>query len=112
MIVKSGMPIKIGINFSHFKTTSSFIPSNNSRYIFDYFENKKEISNNTNKTKILNSFFKINSEEDAQITNENKFSCEKKCEKGWKNLHSCVKYFIFPHRSSKSLNTPLLVDLT
>jgi len=50
---------------------------NNNRYIFDYFENKKEISNNTNKTKILNSFFKINSEEDAQITNENKYSVQK-----------------------------------
>jgi hypothetical protein len=50
---------------------------NNSRYIFDYFENKKEISNNTNKTKILNSFFKINSEEDEQITNENKYSVQK-----------------------------------
>jgi len=32
---------------------------NNSKYIFDYFENKKEISNGNNKTKILNSFFKI-----------------------------------------------------
>jgi hypothetical protein len=32
---------------------------NNSRYIFDYFENKKEISTGNNKTKILNSFFKI-----------------------------------------------------
>ena len=28
----------------------------NSKYIFDYFENKKEISKGTNKTKILNSF--------------------------------------------------------
>ena len=33
---------------------------NNSRCIFDYFENKKEISNGTNKTTILNSFFKLN----------------------------------------------------
>ena len=31
---------------------------NNSKYIFDYFENKKEISEGTNKTKILSSFFK------------------------------------------------------
>lgn len=31
---------------------------NNSKYIFDYFENKKEISKGTNKTKILDSFFK------------------------------------------------------
>ena len=33
---------------------------NNSRCVFDYFENKKEISNGTNKTTILNSFFKLN----------------------------------------------------
>ena len=33
---------------------------NNSKYIFDYFENKKEISEGQNKTKILNSFFKTN----------------------------------------------------
>ena len=40
----------------------------NSKYIFDYFENKKEISKGTNKTKILNSFFKIN--DSADRTNE------------------------------------------
>jgi hypothetical protein len=33
---------------------------NNSRCIFDYFENKKEITNGTNNTTILNSFFKLN----------------------------------------------------
>ena len=36
----------------------------NSKYIFDYFENKKEISNGNTKTKILNSFFKIDSGSD------------------------------------------------
>ena len=36
----------------------------NSKYIFDYFENKKEISNGNTKTKILNSFFKIDGESD------------------------------------------------
>ena len=35
---------------------------NNSKYIFDYFENKKEISEGTNKTTILNSFFKTKEE--------------------------------------------------
>jgi len=35
----------------------------NSKYIFDYFENKKEISNGHTKTKILNSFFKLDAEE-------------------------------------------------
>ena len=46
----------------------------NSKYIFDYFENKKNISNgieNTNKTKskILNSFFKINQDDTNQDAN-------------------------------------------
>jgi hypothetical protein len=46
----------------------------NSKYIFDYFENKKNISNgveNTNKSKskILNSFFKINHDDTNQDAN-------------------------------------------
>ena len=40
---------------------------NNSKYIFDYFENKKEISEGINKTKILNSFFKT---KDEKVNNE------------------------------------------
>ena len=42
----------------------------NSKFIFDYFENKKNISDgntvqiNTNKTKLVNTFFKIKSEND------------------------------------------------
>jgi hypothetical protein len=48
----------------------------NSKYIFDYFENKKNISNvennsTNNKTKILDSFFKIK-KEDSTSTNEKK----------------------------------------
>ena len=46
----------------------------NSKYIFDYFENKKNISNgvenaNKSKSKILNSFFKINQDETNQDAN-------------------------------------------
>jgi len=55
---------------------------NNSKYIFDYFENKKNIStsgttpNTSNKTKILNDFFKINVDNQSipnsqQINNNN-----------------------------------------
>jgi hypothetical protein len=53
----------------------------NSKYIFEYFENKKNISEgntiqtNSNKTKIMNSFFKINKESENNstiTTNENK----------------------------------------
>jgi hypothetical protein len=35
---------------------------NNNKYIYDYFETKKSVSLNNKKTKILNSFFKINTE--------------------------------------------------
>jgi hypothetical protein len=50
----------------------------NSKYIFDYFENKKKISQGeiTNKNTMLNSFFKINpsSEKIMDSTNNNIFS--------------------------------------
>ena len=51
---------------------------NNSKYIFDYFENKKDVSLNNNKTKLLNNFFKINCEnDDTQNTTINKDSVQK-----------------------------------
>ena len=46
----------------------------NSKYIFDYFENKKDIStgnNTTNKNQVLESFFKINSSNNLTV-NESK----------------------------------------
>ena len=45
---------------------------NNNQYIFEYFENKKEVSMNNNKTKLLNSFFKINSVDCSNNSCENK----------------------------------------
>lgn len=50
---------------------------NNNQHIFDYFENKKEISNNNNKTKLLNSFFKIKSDESEQSIREHQDSVQK-----------------------------------
>ena len=52
----------------------------NSKFIFDYFENKKNIStgsatipnNISDKNKILNSFFKIKQDDSANIMNQNK----------------------------------------
>ena len=46
----------------------------NSKYIFDYFENKKNISNgvenaNKSKSKLLNSFFKINQDDTSKDAN-------------------------------------------
>jgi hypothetical protein len=48
----------------------------NSKYIFEYFENKKSISNgtetNTNKKQLLNSFFKIKNDENETTIQRNK----------------------------------------
>lgn len=41
----------------------------NNKYIHTYFENKKDVSNNNNKTKLLNSFFKIEDKEGDNAEN-------------------------------------------
>lgn len=48
----------------------------NSKYIFEYFENKKAISSGNGKTKILNSFFNINSKE-TEIKKEEENNIQK-----------------------------------
>jgi hypothetical protein len=51
---------------------------NNNKHIFDYFENKQEISKDNNKTKLLNSFFKIKtSDTNEQEENKNKETIQK-----------------------------------
>ena len=42
---------------------------NNSSYVFDYFENKKKIADCSNKTTLLDKFFKINTE-DHELADE------------------------------------------
>jgi len=66
-------------NIKEIKTKKKEYFLDNSRYIFEYFENKKNISvgNNvqqtTNKTKLVNSFFKIKqiNETDTSVEREN-----------------------------------------
>lgn len=43
---------------------------NNSKHVFDYFENKKDVSMDNNKTKLLNSFFKIETSEKTETNND------------------------------------------
>jgi hypothetical protein len=50
---------------------------NNNKYIFDYFENKKNISMNNSKTKLLNTFFKINSDIEEENTSHIKDNVQK-----------------------------------
>jgi len=50
---------------------------NNNKHIFDYFENKKNISMNNSKTKLLNTFFKINNDDEQEQTTDSKDSVQK-----------------------------------
>ncbi len=45
---------------------------NNNKHIFDYFENKKEVALDNNKTKILNSFFKVKTTDENVNDTKNK----------------------------------------
>ena len=60
---------EINLTIKELKSTKKDYFLNNSKFIFDYFENKKNISSgvstNTNKTKLLNNFFKIK-EDDSE----------------------------------------------
>ena len=68
--------IKIEISKNKKKIKDYYL--NNSRCIFDYFENKKEITNGTNKTKILNSFFKLdNKPNENELTKVNDNNVQK-----------------------------------
>jgi len=67
--------IKQKIN--HMKKNKKDYYLNNSKYIFDYFENKKDISLNNSKTKLLNTFFKINSTDGEQQNMPNKDNIQK-----------------------------------
>jgi len=55
----------INIQITEIKIKKKKYYLNNNKHIFDYFENKKEVSLDNNKTKILNSFFKIKEEEEV-----------------------------------------------
>jgi hypothetical protein len=68
----------------------------NSKYIFDYFEQKKQISNSSNttnqNTNVLNSFFKIRSNTtntDSSNPNSDKYSQSKKSYQNyWRNVNN------------------------
>ena len=49
----------------------------NNKYIFNYFENKKEVSKDNNKTKLLNSFFKIDGPQKEEENSKTKEDIQK-----------------------------------
>jgi hypothetical protein len=69
--------IEINDKIKYFKSKKKEYYLDNSKFIFEYFENKKYISigNNiqttSNKTKVLNTFFKIKENNDNEITSQN-----------------------------------------
>jgi len=71
----------------------------NSKHIFNYFEQKKQISNDSNSmnqnTKVLNSFFKIKSinEESSDINNEKYKQSKNSFIKYWTNNYFYTKFF-------------------
>jgi hypothetical protein len=67
---------EINVTIKELKNKKKEYLLDNSKYIFEYFENKKDISNgaqsSNNKTKLLNSFFKIKDDEVEQNIQRNK----------------------------------------
>lgn len=63
---------ELTINIQQLKKKRKDYYLNNNQYIFDYFENKKEVSMNNNKTKLLNSFFNLGSSNESSNINVNK----------------------------------------
>ena len=66
----------ITIKIKELKKNKKCYYLNNSKYIYDYFENKKNISLDNNQTKILNSFFKIKTNEN-NLNNDNNENIQK-----------------------------------
>ena len=57
---------KIKCEIKQIKREKSKYLLNNSKFVFDYFENKKKISEGGTTTRVLDSFFKIKKEEDEE----------------------------------------------
>ena len=60
----------ISNNIKEIKSSKKKYYLNNNKHIFAYFENKKDVALDNNKTKILNSFFKVKQNDD--IVNDTK----------------------------------------
>ena len=64
---------------------------NNSKYIFDYFEDKKNVSEGTNKTKVLDNFFDKSSKIESKSTsNENIFRYFSNIDDKYINIENCI----------------------
>ena len=96
---------------------------NNSKYIFDYFENKKNISDSTSpsnntpinnsKTKLMNTFFKIKQQEDdtINVNNNNNSNIVQKYLSNIDDNFLDVNSFIFQTDICKYCNSGELIPL-
>lgn len=88
----------------------------NSKYIFQYFEEKKKISSggNNQNTNVLNTFFKIkaNSEESANVNSEKYTSSKKAFQNYWKNVNNeilNIQDFVVPSDMCESCHAGELI---
>ncbi len=88
----------------------------NSKYIFQYFEEKKKISSggNNQNTNVLNTFFKIKaiSEESANVNSEKYTSSKKAFQNYWKNVNNeilNIQDFVVPSDMCESCHAGELI---
>jgi hypothetical protein len=88
----------------------------NSKYIFQYFEEKKKISSggNNQNTNVLNTFFKIkaNSEDSANVNSEKYTSSKKAFQNYWKNVNNeilNIQDFVVPSDMCESCHAGELI---
>jgi len=92
----------------------------NSKYIFEYFENKKNISNEetnisnnkmNNKNKILNKFFKINQQTNVENNNEKSNNIVQKYLSNIDDMFLDINSYIYPTDICKFCNKGELLPL-
>ena len=98
---------EINIKIKEIKNKKKEYFLDNSKYIFEYFENKKNISNeesntntnvNSNKNKIVNHFFKIKqvNDQDQKITNNSNNNIVQKYLSNIDNMFLDINSYVYP----------------
>jgi len=109
---------EINNEIKNIKTKKKEYFLDNSKYIFDYFEQKKQISttsNNINQnTNVLNSFFKIKSKtpESTNITSDKYAQSKKAYQNYWRNVNneiSNIQDFVIPSDVCENCNCGELI---
>ena len=111
---------EINIKIKELKNRKKEYFLDNSKYIFEYFENKKNISNEetnvsnnkmTNKNKILNKFFKINQQNNIENNNEKSNNIVQKYLSNIDDMFLDINSYIYPTDICKFCNKGELLPL-